>query len=159
MLFSGHWRAPSVLPRIHYAPSKIIWEAGVDPTASRGLKLGPPLISIPPDSRKSGKEGAGVTWLRLPLACCNRQAQRAPPLPHCLPAFSGWLFISLSDLRRWPPTLVIFLRRKEIRTWKWFLLALTPSEKREVSWGPTSFFGTGIFTSHSSGLLWICKDF
>lgn len=27
--FYGHWRAPSILPRIHSATSKIIWEAGM----------------------------------------------------------------------------------------------------------------------------------
>lgn len=87
--FSGHWRAPSNLPRIHYAPSKIIWEAGVDPTASRGLKLGPLLTSIPPDSRKSGKEGAGVSMAVSSLGLLQQAAQRAPPCHTVSPLSQG----------------------------------------------------------------------
>lgn len=94
--FSGHWRAPSNLPRIHYAPSKIIWEAGVDPTASRGLKLGPFLSSVPPDSRKSGEEGAGVSLAVSSLGLLQQAGAESSSLPHCPPLPQG-LFISLSD--------------------------------------------------------------
>ena len=96
--FDDHWRAPSVLPRIFYATPKIIWEAGIDPTALEGVKRGSLLTScIPPDPRKSGKEGARSSMAASWLGATGRRGESSA-LPHSrLPWLSedGSSFLSL----------------------------------------------------------------
>ena len=102
--FAGHWRAPSVLPRILSEESKILWGAEMDTTALRGGSGGtgdPLLIGVPPDSRKSGKEGPAPSTSACSSMFAGPGAAHAPPQApaaprSCLPRLSPGPPLSLT---------------------------------------------------------------
>lgn len=104
--FAGRWRAPSVLPRILYEKSKILWEAEINTTSlrqERGRKVpGITSLSILSQIWKGGSWYQHISM----FPCLVQQAgfQRAPPLQH--PVLLSFLraVLYFSDMGKWPPT-------------------------------------------------------